>query len=100
MVKYIECNKEKLPVSISYYAISKLEQETGKGIGDIGESLSLFEPLFFYALEAGFRAEKKDFNIKREDVAFMLDDCWLEFSSLMTDFYADVANHNEKKLKK
>lgn len=101
MVKYISVNKEKLPLSISYYAISKLELETGKGIGDLGEGgLSLFEPLFFYALEAGHRAEKKVFEIKREDVAFMLDECWLDFSALMGDFFTEVAISNQKKVKK
>jgi len=100
MVKYIKCGGENLPISISYYAIAKLEEETGKGISDIGESLSLYTPLFFYALEAGFKAEKKIFEINREDIVFMLDECWLDFSTAMSDFFTEVANHNEKKVKK
>ena len=101
MVKQIKCNGEIHPISISYYAISKLEAETGKGIGDLGDGgLSLYEPLFFYALEAGYRAEKKIFSIKREDIVFMLDECWLDFTSIMGEFFSDVTNHNEKKQKK
>ena len=101
MVKYINVNKEKLPVSISYYALEKLKQETGKAIGDWDENdISFLEPLFFYALEAGFKAEKKIFEINREDIVFMLDECWLDFSTAMSDFFTEVANHNEKKVKK
>lgn len=101
MVKYINVNKEKLPVSISYYALEKLKQETGKSIGDWAENdISYLEPLFFYSLEAGFRAEKKIFDIKREDIIFMLDECWLDFSSLITEFFTEVAAGNQKKVKK
>jgi hypothetical protein len=100
MVKYINVNKEELPVSISYYALEKLKQESGKAIGDWNENdISYLEPLFFYALEAGFKAEKKVFDIKREDIIFMLDECWLDFSSLITEFFTEVAG-NQKKVKK
>ena len=101
MVKYIKVNKESLPVSISYYALEKLKQETGKSLGDWNENdISYLEPLFFYALEAGFKAEKKVFEIKREDVIFMLDECWLDFTALITDFFTEITVGNQKKVKK
>jgi len=101
MVKYINVNKESLPVSISYYALQKLKEETGKAIGDWDENdISFLEPLFFFALQAGFRADKKIFEIKREDIIFMLDECWLDFSALITDFFTEIATGDQKKVKK
>lgn len=97
MVKYITCNGEKLPVNVSFFALSRLEQETGKGLGDFGESLSYQEPLFFYALQSGFHADKKVFDIKREDIAFMLDECWYEFNTVAAEFFTEIGN--QKKVK-
>lgn len=101
MVKYINVNKENLPLSVSYYAIAKLKEETGKGIGDWDESdFTFLEPLFFYALEAGHKADKKVFEIKREDIIFMLDECWMEFNSLISEFFPVTTNDSQKKVKK
>lgn len=101
MVRHIKCNGVEHPLSISYYAISKLEEETGKGLSDLGDGgLSLYAPLFFYALEAGYRAEKRVFEVKREDVPFMLDECWLDFTALMGEFFTEVTERSQKKQRK
>lgn len=101
MVKQIKYNGEIHPISISYYAMTKVEAETGKKMADLGVdgSISFYEPMFFYALEAGYRAEKKIFSIKREDVVFMLDECWLDFTALMLEFFSEI-NNSQKKEKK
>jgi len=100
MVKHIKCNNEEHPISISYYALTRLEEETGKGLTDLDENLGLYTSLFFYSLEAGYRAEKKIFDIKKEDIPFMLDECWLDFASLMRDFITELTEISQKKLKK
>ena len=101
MVKYINVNKEKLPVCVSYYALAKLKEETGKGLGEWKDGdIGYLEPLLFYALESGYRAEKKNFEIKRDEVAFMLDECWMQFDHLIIEFFTELDPSNQKKVKK
>ena len=71
MVKYINVNKEKLPVCVSYYALAKLKEETGKGLGEWKDGdIGYLEPLLFYALESGYRAEKKELRNKKRRSCF------------------------------
>jgi hypothetical protein len=49
----------------------ELEKLVGKGIED---TFKVFETKLFYALEAGYKAEKKEFTITKDDVREWVDD--------------------------
>ena len=79
MVEYIEYGDEKLPVRLTFTAINKFQEETNQSIEALGHmetNLKLLEPLLYYGLEEGFKAEKKEFTIKRQDMSDILDETW------------------------
>ena len=89
MVEYLQYKDEKLPVRITFTALSKFQQETTKSIDDLdnlGANLILIEPLLFFSLEAGFKADKKVFEIKRKDMPDILDECWQLFMENIEKF--------------
>lgn len=95
MVNYIEYGGEKLPIRITFTVLKKYQGETKKSIEDLdalSTDLTLIEPLFYYALEAGHKADKKVFEIKREEIDDILDECWQEFLENMDKFIYFGAN--------
>lgn len=87
IVQYIGYKDEKYPVRISYYALKKFQEETGKEIEELDKDISLLEPLLWYALVAGHQAENKPMTLKREDIEFMLDESLDEFNLAMLSFF-------------
>lgn len=87
IVQYISYRDEKWPVRISYYALKKFQEETGKDIDALDNDITLLEVLLWYALIAGHQAEKKPMTLKREDVEFMLDESLDEFNLAMMSFF-------------
>ena len=100
MVEYITYKGDKYPVRISYYALKKVKEETGKALENIEDDITLLEPLLFYSLEAGHKAANKNFTVRREEVEFMLDECWIEFVESIKKFFPNGNANVEKKAKK
>jgi hypothetical protein len=94
MLSYIKYKDKKLPYKVSYYAISRLQKETGKGLENFQDDMTILEPLLYYALEAGHKHEDIEFEISREDIPFMLDD---QFSEFLVNVSASVNPPTEKK---
>jgi hypothetical protein len=90
MVEHIEYNGEKHPVKLGYYTIKKLQTEHGVSLEEaMGGGIELFEPMLFYALQQGYRAEKKDCPFKIEDMEQVLDDCFFDFVQLIPKFFPE-----------
>ena len=87
LVQYINYQGEKWPVRISYSAIRRFWEETGKGIEAIENEISLMEVLLWYGLIAGHRAENKPMTLKREDMEFILDESLTEFNDAIMSFF-------------
>lgn len=87
MTKEIKVGDKSYPVKISYYALSRLQMETGLTPDDITTNMSLLEPLFFYSVEAGCKETGQVFDLKREDVPFLLDDVYTEYIQLFSFFF-------------
>ena len=87
IVQYISYRDEKWPVRISYYALKKFQEETGKNIEELDKDIALLEVLLWYALIAGHQAEKKPMTLKREDMEFILDESLDEFNLAMVSFF-------------
>jgi hypothetical protein len=99
MVEYITYKNEKYPIRVSYFAVSMTKSETGKAIDNLEEDITLLEPMLFYSLESGHRALDKNFTLKREDIKWMLDECWLEFTEKIGKFFPKGNANIEKKTK-
>ena len=100
MVEYIAYKDDKYPIRISYYALKMVKQETGKALDNLEEDITLLEPLLFYSLAAGHKAEGKNFTVNREEIEFMLDECWLDFVELIKNFFPNGDPNVEKKMTK
>ena len=84
-MNYLEYKGDKLPVRISYFAVSQFQAETKKSLNEVANDLALLEPLLWYGLQAGHKAEGKDLKVKREDVVWILDECFSSFMQIFAD---------------
>jgi hypothetical protein len=92
MIKHIDFQGERYPYRVSYHAISRWQSETKKSIDEldkVAEDMSLLEPLFYYALEAGHMASRKKFEVERSMVSFILDECITDFIEALPDFFTE-----------
>lgn len=87
MTEIIKYKGKDLPIRISYYAIKHFQKESGKSIDEIDEDISLMEPLFWFALEAGCKAEDIDVPIERSEVELVLDESMNEFLASFGNFF-------------
>lgn len=98
MIEYITYKNEKLPLLVSYRVMKHFKNETsGKDFKDIKTDYTLVEPLLFLGLQSGFRYEDKEFNYKREDMEYILDECFKEFSDILPRFFPDDEPDSDKK---
>lgn len=100
MTKEIKVGEKTYPVKISYYALSRLQMETGLSPEDISQNMNLLEPLFFYSIEAGCKETGQQFDLKREDVPFILDDVYTEYMKLFQFFFPAPGETVDAKKKK
>lgn len=100
-IEYLNYKGEKWPIRVSYYAIKKFQEETGKELTELDRDISLIEPLLWYSLVAGHTAEGKPMTLKRDEMEFMLDESMDEFNHLMLGFFpAPVAKTSDEPKKK
>jgi len=91
MIEYIKYGGKKYPVRISTYAMKMFQKETEKNIADLMEvqDIALYEPLLYYSMVAGAKAEGAELDIKREDIEWVLDECFIEFVRLIPKFFPE-----------
>jgi len=100
MVQNITYKGEKWPVRISYYAIKKFQEETGKEISEIDTSISYLETLLWYGLIAGHNAANKELTLKREEMEFILDESMNDFNEIVLLSFplpSDIKGTDDKK---
>ncbi len=102
MVEFIKYNNEKYPVRISNYALRMLKQETGKSLEDFkgDDALEAYEPLIYYSLVSGARAEKVELKLTREDAFDVIEDCFFEFVNLLPKFFPNMDKEGQNISKK
>ncbi len=100
-MQYLKYKEDYLPVKISYSALKRTmeyhEKETGNKLNlqnIMTAGLVIYEPLLYYGLVAGHRAEERDLPYKIEDMEIILDDCLMEFIQLVA---ASFPTENESK---
>jgi hypothetical protein len=102
MIEYIKYKGKKYPVRISTYAMKMLQKETDKSIDDLMDvtDIALYEPLLYYAMIAGAKAEGVNLDIAKEDIEWVLDECFVEFVQLIPKFFPEnMAGGGEKKVR-
>ena len=97
---YLEYKNEKWPLRVSYYALKKYQSETGKGIETLEEEITNLEILLHYALEAGCKAESKEFTLKRDDMELILDESLSDFNKILTGSFPDATGNTSGDKKK
>lgn len=87
-VEFITYQDKKLPVKIGYYVLKMMQSEHKVSLTGTDE-LALYEPMLFYALKQGHRIEKVEFTYTMEDMIDILDDCFFEFTDIVTKFFPE-----------
>ena len=98
MVEYITYKGLKHPIRVSYYALKKIKEETGKDLDNF--DFEFLEPLLHYALIAGYKAENLNCPFKREDIEFVLDEAMSDFIKLLPKFFGQISQEKKAEAKK
>lgn len=91
MVKHIKYKEEKLPIRLSYSVIKRLQEEDSEIDLEnlVGGKVSNYEPLLFYSLKSGFKAEDKEFKFDMKDMEDILDECFWDFVEVVPTFFPE-----------
>lgn len=89
-MEFITYKEEKIPIRVSYYAIKHFTADTGKSIEDIDQDYGLLEVLFWYAMEAGYKAEDKANPFTRDKVEVILDEVLGQFVEVFGNSFTDL----------
>lgn len=92
MIKYLETTKGKLPVRISYFALKKYQEKTGKSAissdGALSNMLSGdLEYLLYFALKKGHQSVEEDFKLEMKDMEDLMDEVFFDFIKLIPEFF-------------
>jgi hypothetical protein len=88
MIKHITYQGEKYPIRVSYYAMVKFKEQHGMSIEKLTDNdVEKWQDILFYALVAGHKVTKEEMNLEREDMIFVLDECFMEFMKLVPTFF-------------
>lgn len=97
MVEYITYKEQRYPIRIGYYTLKMLQSETGKGIEDAANDISVYETILYYALKQGAKVAEVDFKFKKEDMEDVLDEALFEFIALIPKFFPTGVKGDLKK---
>lgn len=88
MIEYITYKKKQYPIRLSYLALKKFKQETGKDFEKLDDNdIEIYETMLFYALESGGKAMDTPNPFKREIMEEILDECFFDFVKLVPKFF-------------
>lgn len=94
MVKYLNYKDKKIPYRVSYFAMKMTSQELQKKTGEeldleqiLSGNIEVLEPLLFYSITAGCKFVDEAIPVKRDEMEWILDICFLEFTGGIQDFF-------------
>lgn len=76
LIKYLKYDGQELPYRVSYYALKRATEKTGKPLSELEKDLSMLESLIFFALKNGHQEEGQEFKIKFEEMEKIVDHCY------------------------
>ena len=90
MVKKLTFKGKEYPYRVSYYALKHFSLETGREYNPTGaqtaEDLEDLEILLFHAMRGECISEGVDFDIKKEDMEFVLDKNFMDLMESIQAF--------------
>jgi len=86
MVEFITYKKKKYPLRISYYVLMMAQKESGVTIDDLDSDFEAQQHILWYGLQAGAKMADTEVTLLREDMMWVLDECYLEFQKAMYSF--------------
>ncbi len=94
MVEFIKYKNKQYPVSVGYYALKHTNRELKEqGRNDLNmdtllsQDIEVMEPLLYYSLVSGCRAEGQVLDLQRDDMEFMLDEVMFQFTEVLPKFF-------------
>lgn len=88
-IEFITFNKKKYPVKLGIYSLMILQNRDGISLEDINTNPEVYEPVLFMALQQGAKMEKQELDLELEDMPLVLDECFIEFTSLFPKFFPE-----------
>ena len=87
MVSTIKYNGKVYPYRIGYRALKGVKSDLGRDY-EHSENMDYegLESLFWHAIEGEHIKQKKELDLKREDIEFVLDECLPDLISSLTAF--------------
>jgi len=85
MIEYITYENKQYPVRISFSALKRAKMETGRDLDQF--DMEYMEPLLYFGLIAGCKADGRTMPFKREDIEYVLDECLAEFVGMLPKFF-------------
>lgn len=99
MYKELDYQGKKLPIRVSFYALEKLQEETGKS-GLKGLEFKDWRILFKHSLEYGHKKASTPFNYTDEEIMDMIDELYIPFMRLVPEFFKGFEEDEDKDKKK
>lgn len=96
MIEFITYQGEKYPVRVSSYAMEMAQKETNVSLGEIENNFEGQKALLWYALVAGHRMAKKELTLKREDIEWILDECYFEYIEITVKFAQSLIDISDR----
>jgi hypothetical protein len=96
MVEFITYQGEKYPIRISYYVLMMAQKETGMKLEELDTNLESQQTILWYSLVAGHKMAKKDLTLNRDDIVWILDECYMEFQKALFHFGQSLVEMQEE----
>ena len=98
MVEFITYQGEKYPIRVSYYVLMMAQKESGVSLSELESNLESQQHILWYSLVAGHKMAKKELTLKRDDILWILDECYLDFQKAMLTFAKSLVDMQQEVL--
>jgi len=86
MIEFITYQGEKYPIRVSYYVLLMAQKESGLKLEELDSNLESQQIILWYALVAGHKMAKKELTLNRDDIVWILDECYIDFQKALFHF--------------
>jgi hypothetical protein len=96
MVAYITYQGKKNPVRVSYFVLETLKAKLNIRFDEITEdNMEVYKSILWAALQAGAHFTKETLDILEEDIVWVLDECFYEFTQLVPKFLLQMQEQKQ-----
>ena len=96
MVEFITYKGEKYPIRVSYYVLMMAQKESGVSLQELEKNFESQQSILWYALQSGHHIADKELTLKREDMMWVLDECYVEFQKAVYKFAKTIIQLQEE----